>query len=575
VALFSHDFESHSRARLKRPVDLEFAATRFAADRLRIPYLLAVVLLAVYVAPSVGYQLPNYRSNLSEEYQPLQALKFFATKGAAFHKYGPMENFILAVPYGVTLEYWKVTGQLTHFSAAYPFGFIDPLRQFGVLHLEGRILFVLLSTLLFYFFCNRLEAITSSWLIVTIAVLACVVTNVPLLTEVPVPRPDSAMNFFGAAALGLYVTIVFKGLNPVRAFCLSLFAVFAVTAKELAGTMFVLPYVGLLWTEWRGTTSKSDRRNFWRSALVLIGTGIVGYGLVNIVYAPNTWVERMNFWIFGPGIDSQVWADTTVFEPIKGIAACMLDNLGPGGTVLVFASAVFFFLRRPPHWLLLSLPVLSLFLLGLLRMGYQEDRFYTLAAISLCPMVVAGLAVAAETLKKRRIFEPIVVTVGLLVFANAFYATATWLILGQKSDTLMEKEVRAYACPHARVWVFDTFPSAPASRYTLLGYTYDGRSANQVIKSPADQLPQVIMSAASVLQFLEDARGKPARAAMIKRESGFDVATWRGIKALGYPKVSTVVPQFPRWFCFGWMPTVKTFIDRNIVVIYSRPCSQV
>ncbi len=137
----------------------------------------------------------------------------------------------------------------------------------------------------------------------------------------------------------------------------------------------------------------------------------------------------------------------------------------------------------------------------------------------------------------------------------------------------MEIEVRAHACPHARVWLFDLFPRAEASRYTMLGYAFDGRSANQVMKSPVDQLSQVAMSPVSVLQFIEDARVKPARAAMMKQESGFDVAAWHGIKALGYPRVSTVAPQFPRWFRFGWMPTVNTFISRNVVAVYSRPCS--
>jgi len=162
---------------------------------------------------------------------------------------------------------------------------------------------------------------------------------------------------------------------------------------------------------------------------------------------------------------------------------------------------------------------------------------------------------------------------GLLVAVNIFYGSAAWLFLGQKSDTLMEQAVRARACPHARVWIFDTFSEHEASRYNMLGYTFDGRSANEVMKSSVDQLPQVAASTISELQFIEDARRRPARAAMLKKESGFDVSTWHGIKALGYPRVSTVVPQFPRWFCFEWMPTVETFAARNAVAVYSRPCS--
>jgi hypothetical protein len=541
----------------------------------RPSYVLVVFLLVVYVAPSINYQLPTYRSTLTEEYQPLQAFKFFATKGKAFHKYGPMGNFILAGPYAATIGYWKLTGQMRGFSSEFPFGLTDPLGQFGILHMEGRIVFVVLSAFLYYFFCLRLEAITENPLIIATAFLVCVSTNLPLLIGVPVPGPDSALNGFAAAALGVYVTIIFKGLNSRRAFCVSLLAVCAISAKELAGPMFIFPYIGILWTEWRRVSSQDDRRRLLKSAVVLMVTGVGAYVLLNIAYAPHTWLERMRFWLSGPGIDPAVWGDTTTFERLRGMALCVLDNLGPGGAILAIGSLVLFLVRRPTHWLLLSLPTLSLFVLGLGRMGYQEDRFYTLAVISLCPMVVAGLSVGVDELRATALAKPIVIATGVLVGVNVLYGTAAWLFLSQKSSTLMEQEVRSEACPHALVWVFDMFPEHDASRYNMLGYKFDGRSANQILQSPRDQLPEIAMSTVSEMEFLEDARKMQARADMFKSEAGFDLANWRGIKALGYSKVVTIVPRLPRWFPFGWMPTVKTFIARNAVVVYSRPCSQI
>ena len=73
------------------------------------------------------------------------------------------------------------------------------------------------------------------------------------------------------------------------------------------------------------------------------------------------------------------------------------------------------------------------------------------------------------------------------------------------------------------------------------------------------------MATLSSLQFLEDARARPARAAWIDDELGFDISSWRGMEALGYPQKLVVVPHFPRWFPFKWMPTVQTFILRNIL----------
>ena len=47
--------------------------------------------LLVYVAPFISFMLPSRMDHLGEVYQPLQALKFFATRGTTYHKYGPCQ----------------------------------------------------------------------------------------------------------------------------------------------------------------------------------------------------------------------------------------------------------------------------------------------------------------------------------------------------------------------------------------------------------------------------------------------------------------------------------------------------
>jgi hypothetical protein len=417
-----------------------------------------------------------------------------------------------------------------------------------------------------------LEAITSNRLIIGAAFLICVATNLPLLTMAAVPRPDSPMNFFGAAALGVYVLIVFEGLTPLRAVSLSLLAVFAMTAKELAGTMFVLPYLGLIWTE-RRNSNLSERIKFWKSVSLLVGTGIVAYALLNIVYVPETWLQRMNYWLSGPGIDPGVWGNDTGLQRLQGVAISIFDNLGPGGAILALVAVGFFYWKRPKHWILLSLPLASLYFVGLARMGYQEDRFFTLAAVSLVPMVVAGLAAFVQEFRSTQTLAACASAAVMLISINVWYASAAWLFLGQMGDSLLESGISSLACPGADVWVFNTFEAPPASRYTLLGYRADRRSASEIMRSSRDQLPQVAMASVSELQFFEDARSRPARADLLRHELDFDISKWHGMGALGYPGHRIVAPEFPRWFCFTWMPTVKTFIARNTVVFYSRPCS--
>ena len=70
-----------------------------------------VFVLFLFSFPGLYWMYPTITDRL-ESYQPLQALKFFATHGQAFHKYGPFPNFVLAPFYGVTLAVWHFMGTL-------------------------------------------------------------------------------------------------------------------------------------------------------------------------------------------------------------------------------------------------------------------------------------------------------------------------------------------------------------------------------------------------------------------------------------------------------------------------------
>ena len=62
----------------------------------------------------------------------------------------------------------------------------------------------------------------------------------------------------------------------------------------------------------------------------------------------------------------------------------------------------------------------------------------------------------------------------------------------------------------------------------------------------------------------------PARAAMMKRESGVDANQWSGIEQLGYRLDQTIKPATPVWFPFDWMPSVREWKQRRQVLVYRR-----
>src|SRR5688572_2112659 len=49
--------------------------------------VIPLLVLVVLAAPNVTFLLPATQDYLGEIYQPIQALKFFKTKGREFHKY--------------------------------------------------------------------------------------------------------------------------------------------------------------------------------------------------------------------------------------------------------------------------------------------------------------------------------------------------------------------------------------------------------------------------------------------------------------------------------------------------------
>ena len=132
-------------------------AARFTAAW---PVWVPMLLLLIYTAPFIPFLLPSKADHLGEIYQPLQALKFFATRGTTYHKYGPAPNFILAPVYGPTLGYWYVTGSLSKPSDDFPYGFSDPLPQLGFLILEHRLVFLTLGLVAFAYLGHHLGLVT-------------------------------------------------------------------------------------------------------------------------------------------------------------------------------------------------------------------------------------------------------------------------------------------------------------------------------------------------------------------------------------------------------------------------------
>jgi hypothetical protein len=531
-----------------------------------------MLFLLVYTAAFIPFLLPSTTDHLGEIYQPLQALKFFATRGNAYHKYGPTPNFVLAPVYAPTLAYWYATGALSNPSDEFPYGFSDPLPQIGFLILEHRLVFLTLALGAFAFLGHRLALVTDQCWARALAMGFCVATNYPIIIAIPTASPDSPMLAFLAAALGVYLAIVYRGLTPSRAFWLSTFAVLSISSKEIAAFVFVPSYLGLAWSGWKAARdSPGEMGRFWRSVAVGVVTGVVGYALLNIVYAPAVWWQRMEFWLLGRGIAPEVWSNPTRAAQMRMLAINLMTNLGPGGTIIVVTASVAALVGRVRRAVLLSLPPLGA-LVGALQVRYTEERFLTPLAVCLTLVVAAGLGQLLSWPRHLATRALTTAAVGILAIANVLFAGWCWFHLFSIPEYALER----YACAHIRterkLTVFSTWERAPGStRLERLGYSYEHRPYQKWAADPAG-MPDIVFATQGEIAFIHAIAEYPARGAMMKQESGFDFSTFRTPEELGYELAARIVPALPPWWlppC--WMPWVgKKLTSQRTLLVYAR-----
>jgi hypothetical protein len=537
------------------------------------PPLLIVIVLA---APSIPFLLPSYYCHLGESYQPLRALRFFSSLGADFHKYGPAPNFLLAPGYALSLGWWWLEGTFAHPSPDFPYGFANPLEQLTALILQGRIVFLVLFVGLFAYLMHALRAATGSRLAIVLAFSFCVATNYCAVGFAAFTRPDGPMLALLGASLGVYTQILHRGLDVRRGVWLSLLAVAAISCKEVAGPVYVLPYLGLLARVW--IDRSADPEKAWptvKAALAMLAAGVLGYLALNVVYAPGTWLVRMQHWLGGSGADSAVWGgvasgEMTRLEFLGFLAGTFLNNLGPGGLPVVLAALVALALACRRNALMLALPFVSTLALALLPLGYGADYFTAVAVVALVPPVAVGLDELLRRARAAGASRALASALAVALGVNLWFANFAWVRLDGLFPKVVERALAEDPPGERAISLPDVFPEVPGkSRLAWLGHRVDPRSLQQLVDADPDSLPDRIYLSSGMRGFIEDAMAQPARAEML-REEGLDVARWKGIESLGYRLERTVETPTPAWFPFRWMPAVDLWERLSPVYVYER-----
>ncbi len=538
---------------------------------------LPLLWLALLAAPSVTWQLPAYRDMHPEQYQPFRALNFFKSKGQAYHKWGVLPNFVLAPGYAASLGYWYVTGDFDEPQDDYPYGLKRPLEQLTWLIFQGRALMLAINVLLLGWFAWQVYRFVPNRLAGVVAVTACVATNTALALAIPLPRPDGLAAALTAAALGVYLRILHLGLTVRRTVAIALLIVLAVSTKELAAFVFVLPALGVLIAEWRSRQGDGPATRELRRC---IGWGLVtaagSYALLNVVYAPHVWWRKMRFWLVGVGLDPEAWAGRTteglsyVIDYAQMIFTATIHNLGPGGLVVTGLALLTLLWWRPPRAMMYLLPPISLFMLGLLPIGYAPERFYLPLAVAVTPAVALGLAELFGRVPRVSLRRAMVTGALVLLGVNVWWSTYAWLVLPRRAEPLQERLVLGHVPRGDVVFEFTLYKwQNPMTRFSWLGYEVDPRPVAALIEEPETR-PEWLYTDNAETQFIDHAKDRPARARMIERSTGVNAETWTGIEGLGYEHVATLRPELPRWFPFGWVPRVEWSLWANTAHLYRR-----
>jgi len=552
---------------------------RLASRPALILALLTALVVGVLAAPSVTHMLPNTESLHIEDYQPLKALKFFKNKGQEYHKYGPMTNFVLAPVYGVALGWWYYTGQFENPSSDFPYGLKKPESQMTALILGGRITVLLLALTSIVWLMMQLRLLTDS-VGVLIASGGLLVATAPFMAQwLVITRPDTVMFTFLAVTLGLYVRIAAIGFRRRTLIALAVFLMMAVSSKEIAGAIWLLPALGVLCIGIARVRDGSIRVGEFLGTILLAAiAGVVTYALINVVYAPEVWLDRMRFWIFGWN-PTQIWDSGFSTGEQSGaklaleFATEFVSQIGVGGILISLIALTAALVFRAPHAIVLSLPLLSYLLFGLGRVGYvpQPQYFVVLPLLLLLPVTVGLSAISQRLVFSGARVAGMIFVLALLVY-DGVHATFAWHGLELRSASLIDDYVRKNLDKRTSFGFLSRHAIEPdRNRYDYEGYLFDTRSIAELVHArDSGNLPEVLIVERGTQNWILDAKRRPARARLILEEDGLNVTEFDGVEGLGYTLEQTIEGETPSWYLFDWMRRVRWMKQMFAVQIYRR-----
>jgi hypothetical protein len=540
----------------------------------RLLVLLPALVILFLALPQLLYLLPSPHDTLTESAEPARTFQFVATRGRYVHKWGQVPSLFYAPAYALVLA--RTPGhRASDIGRMYTLDFDNPALMTPLI-VAGRTV-VLIVSLIATFVLSASLARNTGDARVALVILACLSTSAVFFEPWTDTKPDGMMDALLMISLAAYASIVFRGLTLARALVMTLFYVASLSCKELTSLAMVLPF---LW--FAGGALRKLRRNPAEQAgegrrelrilfASLLAAGVF-YFLFNIAWSFPAWMDRMRI-VFGPLKNPAIWAppQQTTWSYLLGILRISGGAVGPGGLAALAIALAGTVIRPSARLFALWLPFLSHFLLTTLTAGTPTFYYMMPLAPALC--LPAG-AVVADWLKTHRVSPAAgAVATAVIVLACGYLGLNSITLFRQgHNDTLMRRSYYEAVRPGSLVnewflWQRGGNPQAllPGPNDTRI----DQEPAYELPLDAKDKLPDYILVNSGMEWFMRDTRQRPARAEMLRLETGYDYRNFPSFAELGYEKISETVPQYPRWVV-PWLDLNRKEYTSVVIQVFRR-----
>jgi hypothetical protein len=354
---------------------------------------------------------------------------------------------------------------------------------------------------------------------------------------------------------------------------MAFFYVASFSCKELTSLTFVLPYLALIVLGFFGlrrnaTEGRRDLQIVTLSCLSAVGF----YLLINVVYAPSSWVGRMRY-VFGPLKDPSIWASSgqTYASYLLQSLWAVAGSLGWAGVLLLIVSLIWTAIYPSSRLLLSWLPFFGHLIFTLATAGYMPPYFMLPLGPALCLPSAIVLSRMIETSSASESLPAI--TLATLTVVCAWMAfCATGLFRYTHTDSLVRAALTDKIPPGTTINVVNLFSNngglpEPAIRGNVL---LDPRPLFEIIQAPVSDRPDYLLVSSEGQAWEREIKTRPARAAMLKKQVGFDYSAFTSYESLGYELTGVIQPTLPGWCQPHAVADSSEHLKENLLIYHRR-----